>query len=234
VTTGTVELKTANGKVMATLTAPAGGFTTATFTFAAAECVAVKFKGQYLSTVLADSVDTATMEAMYDGNTYVDSGGDESIKYNLGYGADVIVNTEGQNVVGDSSANLFNTITKLMLALSADDTTSGMTYQIYDAATGSVTTQSIGAIDELLDDIQADIDRLAVAQTTLGARMTYVDNVSDRLANDYTNYKTLLSDTIDVDVSQATIEQSSAETVYEAALAVGAKAISKTLVDYMA
>lgn len=232
--TGTVELKTADGQVTATLTAPAGGFAAASFTFDATECVAVKYKGQYLSTVLSDSVDAATMQTMYAGNTYVDSGSDQSINYDLGYGADVTVNTEGQDVVGDSTANLFNTLTKLLLALSASDTTSGTTYKIYDAGTDTVTTGSIGEIDELLDDINADIERLTTAQASLGAREKYVANVSERLANDYTNYTTLLSDTIDIDVSAALVEQATAETVYEAALSVGAKAISKTLVDYMA
>lgn len=232
--TGTVAIKDSNGKVMATLTAPSGGFSADTLTFTATECVAVKYKGQYVSTVLSDTVDSATMQAMYSGNTYVDSGSDESINYDLGYGADVTVNTEGQDVIGDSTSNLFNTISKLLLALSASDTTSGTTYQIYDATTDTVTTESIGTIDELLDDISGDVDRITTAQASLGAREKYVANVSDRLANDYTNYSTLLSDTIDVDVSEATIEATSAETVYEAALSVGAKAISKTLVDYMA
>lgn len=231
--TGTVALKDGNGGLAATLTAPAGGFTADTLTFTATECVAVKYKGEYLSTVLSGTVDAATMQAMYSGNTYVDSGGDESITYDLGYGADVTVNTEGQEVVGDSADNLFNTITKLLLALSADDTTSGTTYQSYDAATDTVTAGSIGSIDELLDEIHSDVDRITTAQASLGARETYVANVSDRLANDFTNYSTLLSETIDVDVSKATVEATTAETVYEAALSVGAKAISRTLVDYM-
>jgi flagellar hook-associated protein 3 FlgL len=232
--TGTVELKTATGEVMATLTAPTGGFTSETFTFDASECMAVTYKGQYLSTIMPTTVDAATVQAMYAGNTYVDSGADESIKYDLGYGAAVVVNTEGQDVVGDSAGNLFNTITKLLIALGADSTTETTDYQVYDAATDTVSTKSISTIDELLEDIQTDLDRLTTAQAVLGGRMTYVDNVSDRLSNDYTNYSTLLSDTIDVDVSQATVEQASAEAVYEAALSVGAKAISKTLVDYMA
>ncbi len=232
--TGAVELKTATGKVMATLAAPAGGFTAATFSFDASECMAITYKGQYLSTIMPATVDAATVQAMYAGNTYVDAGSDESIKYDLGYGAAVVVNTEGQDVAGDSAGNLFNTIAKLLIALSADNTTDTAYYQLYDVATDTVATESIGTIDELLADIQTDLDRLTTAQAVLGGRMTYVDNVSDRLANDYTNYSTLLSNTIDVDVSQAAVEQASAEAVYEAALAVGAKAISKTLVDYMA
>ena len=212
--TGSVELKTADGKVMATLTAPAGGFADASFTFDATECVAVTYKGQFLSTILSSSVDAATMQAIYSGNTYIDSGIDQSINYNLGYGADVTVNTEGQDVVGDSTANLFNTLTKLLLALGASDTTGGTTYQCYNAGTDTVTTGSIDEIDELLDDINADIERLTTAQASLGARENYVANVSERLANDYTNYTTLLSDTIDVNVADALIEQASAEAVY--------------------
>ena len=323
--TATVALTDDTGGTVATLNAPPAGYAGGDgFSFTATEAVAVTYKGKFLSVVLDSSVDDETMQALYAGNTYVDGGANESIKYDLGYGADVTVNIEGQDVVGDSTSNLFNTITTLMLALSAADTTSGTSYKVYDDTTtsvtavsgtsgysasnliadsglesgtyslsvaangsnfdltlkaangktytatttstgtatftidgetvtlaapaagyqdgdalsfdvsGTVTTKTIDSISDLLGDINADIGRLATAQATLGARMTYVNNVSDRLANDYSNYSTLLSDTIDIDISKATIEQSSAETVYEAALAVGAKAISKTLVDYIA
>ena len=232
--TGDIELKDTSGATVATLSAPSAGYAAGDgFTFTATACTAVTYKGQYLSTIMAGDVDDATVSDLYSGNTYTDDGTNESIKYDLGYGADVIVNTEGQDVVGDSTGNLFNTITKLMLALNGD-TSTGATYKSYDAGSGTVTTNTIDNIDDLLADMTTDIDRLATAQATLGSRQTYVTNVKDRLANDETNYTTLLSDTIDVDVSAATIEQSSAETVYEAALSVGAKAISKTLVDYMA
>lgn len=232
--TGPIDLKTADGQVMATLTAPAAGFTAGTFSFDATACSAVKFKGQFLSTVLPSSVDAATMKAMYSGNTYTDSANDESIKFDLGYGANVTINTEGQDVTGDSTGNLFTTISKLLLALSAQDTTNGTTYQAYDTKTDAITTGNIGNINELLTDINGDIERITTSQATLGARMNYVSNVRDRLSNDHTSYSTLLSDTIDVDIASATIESSTAEAVYDSALAVGAKAIKKTLVDYMA
>lgn len=323
--TGEVTLYDTSGGKLAMLTAPTGGYDSGdSFTFSAAECVAVTYKGQYLSTVMDSSASDADITAAYANNTYYDNGDNESIEYDLGYGASVNVNTEGQDVVGDGSDNLFNTLAKLLLALDADDTTSGTSYKTYVGASvssvsgtstystsnltvsdglalgtygvgvadngdgtfdvtltdtdgtthtvtatsstddvtftingetvtltapsagytgtdsitftasGTVTTGTVSDIDDLLDDIAADIDRLTTVQANLGARETYVSNVTDRLDNDYTTYTTLLSDTIDVDVSEATIKESSAETVYEAALSVGAKAISKTLVDFMA
>lgn len=322
--TGTVTLTNSAGATVATLTAPTGGYTNGdAFQFTAAECVAVTFKGEYVSTIMSNTTSDADILAMYSGNTYYDNGNNESITYDLGYGASVTVNTEGQDVVGDASSNLFGTISKLLLALSAKDTTNGTTYKTYAGASvasisgviggytaaslsvsdgltlgnysvsiaangsnfnvnltdtdgttyttmvagtedatftvngetvtltaptsgyaagdgftftagGTVKTGTVDDIDDLLADIQTDIDRLVTAQATLGSRETYVAHVSDRLANDYTNYSTLLSDTIDVDTSEAAVKQTTAETVYEAALAVGAKAISKTLVDFMA
>jgi flagellar hook-associated protein 3 FlgL len=322
--TGTVTLKNSTGAEVATLTAPTGGYMNGdAFQFTAAECVAITYKGEYVSTIMSNTTSDADILAMYSGNTYYDNGDDESISYDLGYGASVTVNTEGQDVVGDASSNLFNTITKLMLALSASDTTSGTTYKTYagasvsgisvssgtystsslsisdglalgtysvsvaangsnfnvtltdtagttytttvgstdDAAftingetvtltaptggyaagdaftftaSGTVATGTVDDIDDLLEDIQNDIDRLTTAQAALGSRETYVASVADRLANDYTNYSSLLSDTIDVNTSEAAIEKTTAETVYEASLAVGAKAISKTLVDFIA
>ena len=62
--------------------------------------------------------------------------------------------------------------------------------------------------------------------------MDYVESVTSSLGDAYTAYSTLMSDNEDVDTASAATEQTAAEYSYEAALAVGAKAISKTLIDY--
>ncbi len=192
----------------------------------------VTFKGQYLSlggVVSADDDDDDIVTFCSDNasNAYSTSAA-QSINYNIGYDSEVTVNTEGQNVVGEGSGNLFDTFSKLLLALNGDTS-----YKAYDSTTGTVTTNTISNISDLLTDLDANEDMVTTAQAALGASESHVSQVSDRLANDYTTYTTLMSDNEDVDVSKATIEESSAETVYEAALSVGAKAISKTLVDYM-
>lgn len=226
--TGIVSLTDASGKVGATLKAPAGGFADGdAFTMPVDTAGVVTFKGKCLGTICDGKYTDEAIAALYAGNTYIDSGVDESINYNVGYDAEVGVNTEGQDVTGDGSDNVFNTLTKLIKALNGDTT-----YKSYDAKTGTVTSGSLD-LSSLLGDLARDLNRVTTAQATLGARMNYVNRVADRLDNDKSNYTELLSKTIDVDTSEASIEQSSANVVYQAALSVGAKTISKSLVDYM-
>ncbi len=192
----------------------------------------VTFKGKYLSlgglsSDISDD-DITTFCTNNAGNIYTDTG-DESIKYNIGFDSEITVNTEGQDVVGDVGSNLFDTFSKVLSAL--DGNTS---YKSYDVSSGTVTTTSIDSISDLLTDIDNDLDRIETAQASLGARENYVKSVSDRLDNDYTTYTTLMSNNEDVDAAEAIIEESSAQTIYETALSVGAKAVTKTLIDYMA
>jgi len=193
----------------------------------------VMFKGQYLSLggVVSADTDDAAITAFCSANTQYETVTAETIKYNIGFNSDVIVNTEGQNVIGEGAGtNLFDTISKLLLGLD------GMTsYKTADTSTdpATITTETF-SLDGLLTDLDDDYDRILKAQATLGARMNYVSRVAERLSTDYETYTTLKSNNEDVDVSEASMEVSTAEYVYEASLSVGAKAITKTLIDYLA
>lgn len=229
--TGSVSLTTTSGGTI-TLSAPAGGYTTGDgFTFSIANDIdQVTYKGEYLTTTYSSSLSAATMAGVYTATGVYSSTSAQSIKYNIGYGSDITVNTEGQDVVGSSTGtSLFDTFSKVLLALNGDTS-----YETYDSATGTSTATSISDIDALLTDLDNNVDMLTTAQAALGASESHVSNVSDRLSSDYTTYTGLMSNNEDVDTAKATIEESSAETVYDASLSVGAKAISKTLVDYMA
>jgi len=225
--TDPVAIKTGSGTV--TLTAPTAGFTSGdAFSFNVESDTVVKFKGECLSTVTSAGLSDTEVSSAYSGNTYTTASA-QSIKYNVGYNTDVTVNTEGQDVVGSSDSNLFNSMSKLLLALGGDTS-----YKSYDASTSTVSTGTISSISSVLTDLDTDINRITTAQAALGSKMTYVSTMSDRLASDYTTYTTLLSGNEDVDVSKATIDETSAQAVYDASLSVGAKAVSKTLVDYLA
>ncbi|MPN35321.1 hypothetical protein SDC9_182818 [bioreactor metagenome] len=141
------------------------------------------------------------------------------------------VNIEGQNVTGSGSGNLFDTFAKLLLAL--DGETSYKTAEADSAGNVTVTTNSLD-LSALIDELSANLETVTVAQARLGARMDTVDSVSDRLDDAYTAYTALMTDNEGIDTAAAATELSSAEYTYEAALAVGAKVISKTLIDYIA
>jgi len=195
----------------------------------------VEFKGGYLSLggVVSSSVDDAALVALYNANStgIYTSTGSQEIKYNTGYSSQTAVNVEGQDVTGTGSENLFDTIDKLLLGLNGDTSYKSVVVDTAGVATGVTTTDF--TMDELLDDIDANLEMISTSRSDLGARMNYVENCTSRLASDYTTYTGLLSDNVDANLASATTEYSTAQTIYDASLTVGAKVITKTLVDYL-
>ncbi len=195
----------------------------------------VTFKGDILSLggVISADVSDEDIANYYSANADAgyESSGAQNINYNIGFNTTVTVNIEGQNVTGSGSGNLFDTFAKLLLAL--DGETSYKTAEADSAGNVTVTTNSLD-LSALIDELSANLETVTVAQARLGARMDTVDSVSDRLDDAYTAYTALMTDNEGIDTAAAATELSSAEYTYEAALAVGAKVISKTLIDYIA
>ena len=195
----------------------------------------ISFKDGYLSLggVVSTSADSTALLALYNANsanvyTSTDS---QEITYNTGYSSQTAVNVEGQDVTGTGTGNLFDTIDKLLLGLDGETSYQSVTV---DASTGvaSVATTDF-TMDELLDEIDANLAEISTATSDLGARMNYVETCTSRLTSDYTTYTGLLSENIDSDISVATTEYATAQTIYDASLSVGAKVITKSLVDYL-
>ena len=75
--------------------------------------------------------------------------------------------------------------------------------------------------------------RRSVKPSELGARMNYVESTDSRLASNEITFTKLQSNNEDIDVAKASVEVSSAQSVYEAALSVTAKVTKASLVDYL-
>lgn len=195
----------------------------------------VTFKGDYLSlgSVISADVSDADIETFYTNNTgeVYESTSAQNINYNIGFNSEVTVNIEGQDVTGTGTDNLFDTFSKLLLAL--DGETSYKTAALDSSGNVTVTTNSLD-LSALIDEFTTDLDRVTVSQATLGARMDNVNSVSESLDDAYTAYSTLMSNNENIDTATAATELTSAEYTYEAALSVGAKAISKSLIDFIA
>ena len=101
------------------------------------------------------------------------------------------------------------------------------------SALGLKVTTTDFTMDGLLDEIDANLAVISTSTSDLGARMNYVETCTARLASDYTTYTGLLSENIDSDISVSTTEYATAQTIYDASLSVGAKVITKSLVDYL-
>ena len=67
----------------------------------------------------------------------------------------------------------------------------------------------------------------------VGAKVNMIDVMSERMSDVNVNLKDLLSKTRDTDVAETQIQLVTAEAVYRASLAVTARIIQPTLVDFL-
>lgn len=240
---------------------PPYGTKTISVTNAAGNTVSVEkvtYKNQYLNisgpvsasisdTEITNNIYTAANTGVYNPAGIKPNGSyravTQDISYHVSNGSEVKVNIEGQNVIGWSGDatnvgyktgnNLFDTIDKVLLGLSGESS-----YKVVDS-TGTVQTypatpqSSSQLISSCLDELETDLDRIAKSQSELGARMNYVESTDSRLASNEITFTKLQSNNEDIDVAKASVEVSSAQSVYEAALSVTAKVTKASLVDYL-
>ncbi|MCR4431689.1 MAG: flagellar hook-associated protein FlgL [Tepidanaerobacteraceae bacterium] len=131
-----------------------------------------------------------------------------SIKYNLGLSNDMDVNIIGT----DFFAKIFSTIESIETDINNDDAT---------------------ALSNRLADIDGNISDALKYLSQVGAKTNRLENTKSRLDTNYTDYTELLSNTEDVDIAKTIMELKMDENVYMASLAVGAKIIQPTLVDFL-
>lgn len=173
----------------------------------------------------------------------------QDISYHVSQGSEVKVNLEGQNVAGwsgdkdhggytEAGSNIFDTIDKLLIGLSGESSYKVASYNTTTSAwevktLPSPATTSAALISSCLGDLETDLNRVTKAQSELGARMNYVESTDSRLGSNQLTYTKLLSSNEDIDVAQSSMEVSTAQSVYEGALAVTAKVTKASLVDYL-
>ena len=224
----------------------AAPYATTSVTYGATTLEKVTYKGQVLSVSgpVSSSVSDADLLSGYNANKATAYRAvAQDISYHVSQGSEVKVNIEGQNVIGwsgDTSTiesgytagnNLFDTIDKVLLGLGG-----ASSFKSVDI-TGTVQTTSFASSSQLvsscLDELETNLDRITKSQSELGARMNYVDSTDSRLGSNEITFTKLQSNNEDIDVAKASVEVSSAQSVYEAALSVTAKVTKASLVDYL-
>lgn len=99
--------------------------------------------------------------------------------------------------------------------------------------TGGTTKSTSFALTDILGDIDTDLDRISAITSNLGAREKTASIATNRLGDDNTVYTKLMATNEEVDAAEATTNVATAKAVYEGSLAAAAKAISKSLLDYI-
>ena len=160
--------------------------------------------GSYNAGTNPDEIDFATLK-------------DEIIQYKVGDSQHIAVNITGDRVFGppvgaDNKPQLFADIDELLTALNAGE---------HEDASAS-----IAKMDEQLKV-------LLQVRGEVGAKVNMIDVMSERMSDVNVNLKDLLSKTRDTDVAETQIQLVTAEAVYRASLAVTARIIQPTLVDFL-
>lgn len=138
------------------------------------------------------------------------------------------VNVTGEDVFGpmttvqDSVTNDIYTISTSFRDLLAikEQLESGAPDQIYMSTTA-------------LTNIDAANDRVLLAQTNIGARMAAYEMSQNLLEKNYVTISENVAANDDVDLAKLTIDFKNSENIYNAALAVGAKIMPQSLVDFL-
>jgi flagellar hook-associated protein 3 len=141
---------------------------------------------------------------------------DNKIEYEVAPGTTMIVSLSGKEaMVIEGESNLYAILDKLSVALNSDDETAQEDIN-----------ESIG---ELQNGQQEVLSMLA----EVGGRTNRLELMENRYGKDEINYKAIKSEVEDVDHEQVIMEFMMAQMVYRSSLAVGARIIQPTLVDFL-
>ncbi len=92
---------------------------------------------------------------------------------------------------------------------------------------------SLSELQDSLTVLTSSMDQVLSHRAANGARMNRLEMLDGKMTSLDIEYRRLLSDAEDVDLTQLLVNLRSAEAAYEAALGVGARLIQPTLLDYL-
>jgi flagellar hook-associated protein 3 FlgL len=106
-------------------------------------------------------------------------------------------------------------------------------FSVIDRIVAGLTSNNYQAVSAELKNIDSSVDRVLNVRAEIGARVNRLELMDNRLADLGINLKDMKSKTEDADFEKLLIDSQINENIYQASLSVGAKVISKSLVDFL-
>lgn len=140
--------------------------------------------------------------------------GSGDVLYDLGNGTNMPVSVSGNDFFGSagSTDNAFSVLSGLKTALQNNDTT---------------------GINNALSQIDSRYNKMLNTQAVIGARSDRVQMIQGRLQDATNSMTTVLSNTEDADMASVLTNLQTAQNVQTAALEVGARIITPSLLDFL-
>lgn len=148
------------------------------------------------------------MSATYSGFV----GNNKAMAYEIGPGVTMVVNTTAEKAFGAGGTEAIQLLVDLENALRNDDK---------------------DAINQVLGKLDQVESQFLTARSEVGARMNRLEATKARYTEDMITYTALKSQAEDVDVAETIMYLKMQEAVYHASLAVGARLMQPTLVDFL-
>lgn len=176
-----------------------------------------KYNGRYIFSGYETEKTLLNDDGTYNMDVTTEGVNKEAINYSIGFGSSIQINTLGPDVFGGKgeegeTAGVIANIDNLLDAMKNGD---------------SSAIKKAGAAIE--DDLQICLDSLA----DVGAKMNRLELTKNRVESSLANITESLSLNEDADYAEAATNLANSKTIYEAALAAGAKTLSISLMDYI-
>lgn len=181
-----------------------------------------------------------------DGTYNIDLNNDETFVYNVGVAETVNVNTLGNKVFGsvnaDGTPNYTNVVKGPVITTPPTvDTPGDRSYLIHifeelEKALGTVEAGEApdqASLQSSITNFQDAMGNIMSVTAEIGAKSNRLNMTTNKLADQALNLEELLSFNEDVGLPEAYMKLSIEENVYRASLAVGAKVIQPSLMDFL-
>lgn len=155
-------------------------------------------------------------------NPKVTTGADKSVEINVFDGISMKINTAGMEYFKKVDAFMEHVETTLQNNGSANDISAALGFEI--EATG--TLPAMPALDGIYEET-------LVLRAEVGARQNRLELMENRLEIQEVNVTKQMSLNEDTDYAKTITEMTTAESIHQASLSVGAKIIQQTLVDFI-
>ncbi len=149
------------------------------------------------------------------------------------FGAEVVNCDIGLGVEGSSAYNISSPGSQL-LGTGVDS--NGITNNLYNLLgdlASKFSSNDLTDVSKYSAKLDSLSDDLLVNYTGIGEQTSYLNIFNDRLTTSNKNSTEMQSSLENVDAAEASVDYSSQQTAYQATLQVGAKLITKTLLDYL-
>ena len=154
-----------------------------------------------------------------DGIFQMDIENGEQIFYEVGIGDDININVTGSDVFNSENKGISGEKSSLI--------------QVFDDFIAALESGDESNVEQLLGRIENESDNVLRVRAGVGARMNRLELTANRLDDDNINFTKLMSKNEDVDIAEAIMNLMNELNVYNSSLAVGAKVIQPSLVDFL-